>query len=177
MNVLVADDDGIMRLLLSSSLRRMGHDVREARTGAEAWAAWLEERQPLVVSDWMMPDMDGLEFCRRVRAEPGSELTYLILLTARTGKENYLEGMEAGVDDFIVKPLEKEQFGAHIRVATRILALHENLKAANADLERRVSERTADLEKALQAKSDFLSQASHELRVWPVEWMITLRNR
>ncbi|MDQ6626496.1 MAG: response regulator [Verrucomicrobiota bacterium] len=164
MNVLVADDDEITRLLLSSTLRKLGHDVREAQTGAEAWAAWLEERQPLVVSDWMMPDLDGLDFCRRVRAEAGSELTYIILLTARTGKGNYLEGMEAGVDDFIVKPFEREQFAAHIRVATRILALHQNVKAANAGLERRVSERTAELENALQAKSDFLSQASHELR-------------
>ncbi|MCA1658012.1 MAG: response regulator, partial [Verrucomicrobiaceae bacterium] len=141
-----------------------GHTVREAETGAEAWSAWLEERQPLVISDWMMPGMDGLEFCRKMRAEQGSGLTYVILLTARAGKENYLEAMEAGVDDFIVKPFDKEQFAAHIRVARRILGLHENLATANADLERRVSERTAELEKALQAKSDFLSQASHELR-------------
>lgn len=72
--------------------------------------------------------------------------------------------MEAGVDDFIAKPFDKEQFAAHIRVATRILGLHENLETANADLEQRVSERTAELEKALQAKSEFLSRASHELR-------------
>lgn len=164
MNVLVADDDGITRLLLSSTLRKLGHDVREAETGAEALEAWLKERQPLVISDWMMPGMDGLQFCRHIRAEQGAQLTYVILLTARAGKENYLEAMEAGVDDFIVKPFEKEQFAAHVRVATRILGLHENLKIANADLERRVAERTAELQKALAAKSEFLSRASHELR-------------
>lgn len=164
MKVLVADDDGITRLLLSSALRKMGHDVREAETGAEAWDLWLSERQPLVISDWMMPGMDGLEFCRRIRAAQSSQLTYVILLTARAGKENYLEASAAGVDDFIVKPFEKEMFAAHIRVATRILGLDENLRSANSDLERRVSERTAELEAALKAKSDFLSQASHELR-------------
>ncbi len=164
MNVLVADDDRITRLLLSSALRKLGHDVREAETGADALAIWLKERQPLVISDWMMPGMDGLEFCRKIRAEQNSGLTYVILLTARTGKENYLEAAEAGVDDFIIKPFEKELFAAHIRVATRILGLDENLRAANADLEQRVDERTAELQKALKAKSEFLSQASHELR-------------
>ncbi|MBA3962356.1 MAG: response regulator [Chthoniobacterales bacterium] len=164
MNVLVADDDGITRLLLSSTLRKLGHDVREAQTGLEGWEIWQEERQPLVISDWMMPGMDGLEFCRKIRAEHRPELTYVILLTARAGKENYLEASEAGVDDFIVKPFEKEMFAAHIRVATRILGLDQNLRAANADLELRVNERTAELRAALKAKSDFFSQASHELR-------------
>jgi len=164
MNVLVADDDGITRLLLTSALRKLGHDVQEAASGAEAWAAWLKERQPLVISDWMMPGMDGLEFCRKIRAAQSSQLTYVILLTARAGKENYLEASEAGVDDFLVKPFEKELFAAHVRVATRILGLDENLRAANVDLERRVCERTAELQAALHAKSDFLSQVSHELR-------------
>ncbi len=164
MNVLVADDDGITRLLLSTALRKLGHVVHEAETGAAAWEAWLEKRQPLVISDWMMPGMDGLEFCRKIREEQSAELTYVILLTARSGKENYLEAMEAGVDDFIVKPFEKEQFAAHIRVATRILGLHEGVRAANDVLEQRVSERTAELENALRAKSEFFSRASHELR-------------
>lgn len=164
MNVLVADDDGMTRLLLSSALRKLGHVVREAETGGDALEVWLQERPPLVISDWMMPGMDGLEFCRKIRAEQGPQLTYVILLTAREGKENYLEAMEAGVDDFIVKPFEKEQFAAHIRVATRILGLHEGVRTAHDVLERRVIERTAELENALQAKGELLSRASHELR-------------
>jgi CheY-like chemotaxis protein len=126
--------------------------------------SWLDERQPLVISDWMMPGMDGLEFCRRIRDKQDLDLTYVILLTARSGKENYLEAMTAGVDDFIVKPFDKEQFAAHIRVAARILGLHEGVRAANDVLEQRVQERTAELEKALRMKSEFLSRASHELR-------------
>jgi CheY-like chemotaxis protein len=164
MNVLIADDDGITRLLLSSTLRKLGHTVKEAETGGEALNIWQRERQPLVISDWMMPDLDGLEFCRRIRAADSSQLTYVILLTARSGKANHLEAMDAGVDDFIVKPFEKEQFAAHLRVATRILGLHESVRAANGILEQRVTERTAELESALRAKSEFLSRASHELR-------------
>ena len=111
-----------------------------------------------------MPDLDGLEFCRRIRAEPRADYTYIVLLTSRSGKTNYLEAMTAGADDFITKPFEKEEFAARIRVAERILGLHEKLRAANTDLERRVCERTAELATALRARSEFLSRASHELR-------------
>lgn len=164
MNILVADDDGVTRLLLSSALRKLGHQVQETENGRDALALWEREQQRLVISDWMMPDIDGLEFCRKIRANAGPELTYVILLTARFGKADYLEAMEAGVDDFIAKPFEKAQLAARVRVAERILGLHENLRAANSDLEQRVLERTAELQQALAAKSEFLSRASHELR-------------
>ena len=164
MNVLVADDDAVTRLLLTSAVKRLGHTVHEASNGRQAWDAWKEHRHPLIISDWVMPDLDGLDFCRKVRAEPGSDFTYIILLTARAGKANYLDAMNAGVDDFVSKPFEKELFIARIRAASRILDLHEKLRTANGELEWRVQERTAELEKALHAKDEFLSRASHELR-------------
>lgn len=164
MKVLVADDDGIIRLLLNSALTKLGHSVEEATNGREALAAWQKGRHALVISDWMMPDLNGLELCRRVRAETEADFTYIILLTSRTGKGNYLEAMEAGADDFMSKPFELDQFSARVRVAQRIVDLHENLRDVNTDLELRVLERTAELQKALAAKSEFLSRASHELR-------------
>jgi DNA-binding response OmpR family regulator len=164
MNVLVADDDQITRLLLTSALSKLGQTVHQAQNGAEAWEAWKRDQHSLIISDWVMPELDGLDLCRKVRAEPGSDLTYIILLTARTGKANYLDAMEAGVDDFVTKPFEKDQVIARVRAATRILDLHEKLRLANNDLEIRVQERTAELEKALHAKGEFLSRASHELR-------------
>ena len=164
MNVLVAEDDDVTRLLLSSALSKLGHNVSEATDGRGAWEAWQRDHFSLVISDWMMPDVDGLELCRRIRLNDRSDFTYLILLTARTGKANYLGAMEAGVDDFITKPFEKDQFLARVRVAIRILEMHEKLRLANADLECRVQQRTLELEKALHAKSEMLSRASHELR-------------
>jgi len=164
MNTLIADDDDITRLLLSSALTKLGHDVHEATNGREALAAWQGGEFPLIISDWMMPDLDGLEFCRRIRAESREDFTYIILLTSRSGKTDYLEAMGAGADDFVTKPFEREEFAARVRVAERILGLHETLRAANSDLERRVKERTAELASALRAKSEFLSRASHELR-------------
>jgi CheY-like chemotaxis protein len=86
-----------------------------------------------------------------------------VRLTGRSGKENYLEAMAAGADDFIAKPLEKEGLAARLRVAERILGMHESLCVANSDLERCVRERTAELETALHANEKFLAQASHEL--------------
>lgn len=164
MKTLIADDDHITRLLLSSALTKLGHDVHEATNGREAWDAWLTGDYPLIISDWMMPDLDGLDFCRRIRAESRAHYTYIVLLTSRSGKTAYLEAMDAGADDFITKPFEKGELGARVRVAERILGLHENLRAANSDLERRVAERTTELQSALAAKSEFLSRASHELR-------------
>lgn len=164
MNILIADDDEITRMLLVSALTKLGHQVREARNGREALDAWREGGFSLIVSDWMMPDLDGLEFCRRIRAECSAHYTYVILLTARAGKTNYLEAMTAGADDFVTKPFEKDAFIARVRVAERILGLHASLRAANAHLEGRVRERTTELQTALDAKSHFLSRASHELR-------------
>ncbi len=164
MNILIAEDDGVTRLLLRSALAKLGHDVHEATNGRDAWEAWLTGEYSLIISDWLMPDLDGLEFCSRIRATERVDYTYIILLTSRSGKTNYLEAMGAGADDFLTKPLEKDTFAARIRVAERILGLHANLRAANIDLERRVSERTAELATALSAKSDFFSSVSHELR-------------
>jgi DNA-binding response OmpR family regulator len=164
MNVLVADDDEIIRLLLSSALTKAGHNVHQATNGREAWDAWHDGQFPLVISDWIMPDLDGLEFSRRIRAEQRSDYTYIVLLTSRTGTTNYLEAMTAGADDFITKPFEKDALAARVRVAERILGLHASLRSANTDLERRVCERTAELEEALRVKDAFLSRASHELR-------------
>ena len=164
MKTLIADDDQITRLLLSSALRKLGHEVQEANNGSEAWDAWRSGAFPLIISDWLMPDLDGLDFCRRIRAVPRADFTYIILLTSHGGKANYLEAMTAGADDFITKPFEKEEFAARVRVAERIVGLHENLRAANTELEQRVAERTAALANALRAKEELLSRASHELR-------------
>jgi len=164
MKILIADDDDITRLLLGAALTNLGHDVCEATNGREAWNAWEGGEFPFIISDWMMPDLDGLKFCRRIRAERRKDYTYIVLLTSRTGEANYLEAMSAGADDFITKPFQKDALAARVRVAERILGLHARLRMANTDLERRVCDRTDELITALQAKNEFLSRASHELR-------------
>lgn len=128
MKILIADDDAASRLLLGALLKKLGHTVIAVADGHAAWQAWQEEAPALVISDWMMPGMDGLELCRAIRAQPSPHYTYLILLTALSGKGSYLDGMEAGADDFLSKPLDEDLLAARLCVAARILKLHETLQ-------------------------------------------------
>jgi signal transduction histidine kinase len=127
MRILIAEDDTTSRMILAEVLAQLGHEVVTAVDGQEAWTIFNREHVPLVISDWMMPDLDGIELTRRIRAENRARYTYVILLTALGGKENYLEAMRAGADDFASKPLDSDQLHARLRVAERILGLQREL--------------------------------------------------
>src|SRR5438270_6283457 len=116
MDILVADDDRTVRFLLKSVLTELGYHVTEAENGRDAWEAWKREHHQLVISDWMMPGIDGLELCRRIRAQEASGFAYIILITARTGKANHLDAMDSGVDDFLCKPFERDRLSASVRL-------------------------------------------------------------
>jgi CheY-like chemotaxis protein len=120
--ILAVEDDAVSRTVLRQALRKLGHEVIEASTGAEAWQCLQKEPVRVVVSDWSMPEMDGLELCRRIRGTVGSEYTYFILLTARDASgENQQAAADAGVDDFLTKPLVIDELWNRLRVAERIL--------------------------------------------------------
>jgi DNA-binding response OmpR family regulator len=128
MQVLVADDEGVSRLLLRRTLERLGHEVIEAADGRQAWEGFLRDKTPLVILDWMMPYIDGPDLCRMIRAERRARYTYIVMLTALGGKGSYLEGMRAGADDFITKPFDSDQLQARLHVAERILSLQAEVK-------------------------------------------------
>lgn len=129
MNVLIAEDDPVSRRILQSILVGAGHRVTAAADGLEALDAWRLTEARIVISDWMMPELDGLELCRRMRDERGDRYTYYLLLTGRSGKESYLAAMDAGVDDFITKPVDADELKARLRVAERILGLRQRMDA------------------------------------------------
>ena len=129
MNVLIAEDDRDSRELLSWLLQKMGYQVVAMENGKDAWEAYRKGRFRLVISDLLMPDIDGLELCRRIRAHRQSKYTYIILLTALIGKKDYLEGMEAGADDFVTKPFDPDELKARLRVAERIISFQEDAAA------------------------------------------------
>lgn len=104
MEILIAEDDMTSRLVLGATLKKLGHEVTATSDGREAWDALNKEHFPLLISDWMMPDMDGLELCHLIRAADRPQYTYIILLTALGGKASYLDGMGTGTDDCIIKP-------------------------------------------------------------------------
>jgi len=122
MKILIAEDDLISRKLLTTTLRQFGHEVEAFTDGASAWEAYDAAPFRVVVSDWLMPELDGLDLCRRVRRRKSTEYTYFILLTANAqGKESYMEAMGAGIDDFMAKPLDRDQIWMRLQVAERIL--------------------------------------------------------
>lgn len=128
MKILIVEDDPAARFLVRSILKKLGHEAVEAANGREAWTAFQREPAPLVIADWLMPELDGLELCRLIRAEARPKYTYIILLTGLGGREHYFAGMEAGADDFITKPFDPDQLNARVRVAERILGLQEHVK-------------------------------------------------
>ena len=140
MKVLVADDDAVPRRILEATLSQWGLDVIAATDGLAAWEALRRTDGPnMALLDWNMPDLDGVEICRRVRALELVEPRYLILVTGRTGREHVLEGLGAGADDYVTKPFDPQELRARLQTGQRII-----------DLQQSLAERVRELEQALQ---------------------------
>ena len=128
MKVLIAEDEEVSRRILQVRLGKLGYEVMAEGDGESAWHAYLVHQPRIIITDWMMPEVDGLELCRRIRSSHREKYAYLILLTALSGKRNFLDGMEAGADDFMTKPVDMEELTARLRVAERILEMHTKMK-------------------------------------------------
>jgi DNA-binding response OmpR family regulator len=128
MRILIAEDEPVSLLMLESTLRTLGHEPVSAQDGVLAWARFQMEHFPIVITDWRMPGLDGLELCRRIRADRRPRYTFVIVLTSVSAKEGYLEGMRAGADDFLVKPFDPAQFEARLLVADRVLRLQTDIR-------------------------------------------------
>lgn len=130
MKILIAEDDPVSVKILQFTLEHFGHEVVSAANGTDAWAKFDAEPVRVIVSDWMMPGLDGLELCKKVRARPKTDYTYFILLTAiNTGRDNLRQAMDAGIDDFLTKPLDREAILMRLRVAERILEFTKQIRA------------------------------------------------
>lgn len=128
MKILIAEDDPISLRLLKTTLEQLGHEVTTSHHGTEAWEHYQKTYHPIIISDWMMPEVDGLELCRNIRQLDRADYTYFIMLTARTGRENENEAMQMGVDDFLTKPLNKDELVSRLRVAERILGYTNQIR-------------------------------------------------
>src|SRR2546427_603263 len=127
-SVMVVDDDPVSSAQLGALAKAAGYEVQSAPNGREAWELLQLARVPIVISDWYMPEMDGPELCRRIRARTREPYVYFILVTSRGGKQQYLAGMEAGADDFIAKPVDPDELRARLKVAERILGLRKEIE-------------------------------------------------
>lgn len=186
--VLLVDDDPSVLTLLGSYLRRRGFIVYEARNGVEAMALVREREPPLVITDWLMPEMDGIELCRRIRSADATNFTYVLFLTANREPDLIVTAFEAGADDYITKPFDRRELLARIEAAERIIRLsafyaehmvklhsiNAEFAVVNGRLQRLMSQLQQDKEDARQAEAHaeqankarghFLATVSHEIR-------------
>jgi two-component system cell cycle response regulator len=129
--ILLAEDDAVTRMLMSRFLKKAGYEVDAVADGAEALDRMMKRYYPILVTDWEMPGMDGVALCKAVRNMQLDGYVYALLLTARDAKEHIIAGLEAGADDYLVKPVHEPELIARLNAGRRILALEHSLRAAN----------------------------------------------
>jgi DNA-binding response OmpR family regulator len=128
MKVLIAEDDAISRRLLQAALVKWGYDVTVTTNGQEAWQVLQSPDPPLIlILDWLMPEMDGIEICREARKSEALRPAYIVLLTSRGSKEDVIQGLEAGADDYVTKPFDHGELRARVQVGARVVGLQRTL--------------------------------------------------
>ncbi len=156
MKVLIAEDDRVSRSMLQRQLEKWGHQVVAAADGNEGWEKFQGGEFSIVVSDWMMPGMDGIELVRRIRQLQTGGYVFVILLTARSRKEDIIVGMEAGADDFLSKPFDQGELRVRLRAGQRVIELERSLAQRNKLLEEANQRMTRDLEAAARVQQSLL---------------------
>jgi two-component system, cell cycle response regulator len=157
--VLVAEDDAVSRLILRRSLERLGHECVVASDGEEAWQSFQAGPVDVIISDWLMPGLDGIELCRRVRDSRTTAYTYFVFMTSLDDKRHFLTGMEAGADDYLTKPIDVEALQARLIAAARLTSLHQRLHEQNGELAR------LSKESHEAARTDALTMIGNRLRL------------
>ena len=170
MRVLIAEDARDQRLLLKALLKKQGYDVVDTENGAEALKALQENPDiRLVVSDWIMPEMDGPELCRQVRSDAFERYVYVILLTGHEDQDAFIQGLEAGADDFVHKPLNADELRVRLKAGARVVELEQRLDERNRQLGENLEQLEADLRLAGQTQMSLLPEAG-SLQGVTVEW-------
>ena len=132
--ILIAEDDAVSRKLLEKSLTKAGHHVVAAANGRMAFEMFRETFFPMVLTDWMMPEMDGIALCRAIRNHVSPGYVYIVFLTAKDSKDDIVTGLEAGADDYLTKPFHPTELMARLKTGKRILELERSLKIANEEI-------------------------------------------
>lgn len=179
MRVLLVEDDRSMRMLLETMLKNAGHHVCVAINGVEAMKLLDKERPQLIVTDWIMPEMDGITLCRKLRARDEYRDVYIIVETAQESQEHLVEAFEAGADDYVLKPITAKMFYARLRAAQRVIQMQVELEHDRAQLLNYSNELTAANEHLLkQVLHDSLTGLNNRRYAWErlsQEWALTLR--
>ncbi|MFQ5627804.1 MAG: SpoIIE family protein phosphatase [bacterium] len=170
-HILVVDDDPVTRAVICRNLEKWGYKTASAENGVEALKIVKIGEISFVISDWMMPEMDGLELCREIRKADLPHYVYIILLTAKSDKTELVKGMETGADDFIAKPFNKRELQVRINAGIRILNLERNLEERNQKLENAYSIIRKDLQAAAKMQIDLLPDTSSTISGIKFDWL------
>ena len=138
--ILIAEDDPVSRHVLSAILAQWGYETIITTNGNEAWQAIQDEQPDMAILDWMMPERDGPEICSEVRKRENAKYIYLILLTAKSQADDIVTGLEAGADDYVVKPFNRAELKSRISVGERVIALEKALASRIESLENALAE-------------------------------------
>lgn len=139
MRMLIAEDSATSRFLLRRAVEELGHDCVVAEDGEQAWSMFRDGGFEVVISDWIMPGINGDELCRRIRGDADAPYTYFVMLTSLEDKEHVLRGMEAGVDDYLTKPLDRNDLKARLIAASRVTALHRQITEQQRELNNEIA--------------------------------------
>lgn len=134
MKILTIDDELVSREKLKKSIQSLGYQALEAKDGIEGYQLWKHERARMVITDWLMPGMDGIELCRKIRQTEETPYTYIIMVSVKEGISNVIAGIDAGVDDFISKPFDRKELAARIRAGMRVLDSEKRLIDTHNDM-------------------------------------------
>ncbi len=161
--ILIADDHELNRFKLKADLEKWGHEVTAAEDGEQAWELFQRHRFAIVITDWMMPKLDGLELVKMIRATDCADYVYIIMLTAKAEKHDTVAGMGAGADDFLVKPFHRDELQVRLRAGIRITKLNRQLNETNRRLER-------GLKAAAQIQQSFLPAVRPQIKGYEFAW-------
>lgn len=171
MDIAIVDDDPISLAVLSRAVTSAGHSPVSAASAEEAWESLLARHRPIVIVDWVLPGISGIELCQRIRSRKGWPYTYLIMLTSRTGSADRMEAIEAGADDFLVKPLDPAELHCRLKAAQRIIEGEHALEERAADLQavqEQLEEHAANLEEAVRFREAAMQRFSELFEGLPV---------
>lgn len=171
MRILVVEDDRIIRTILTHTFKQWGHTVVTANDGEEAWAKLQDASFQMVISDWMMPNMNGVDLCRRIRIANFDHYTYFILLTAKSTKADIVEGIDAGADDFMTKPFDQNELRVRVRAGERVVELEQRLAERNQHLEEAYSTIQKDLNAAARLQTSLLPVSRLTYAGYAIDWL------
>ncbi|NLD35725.1 MAG: response regulator [Desulfatiglans sp.] len=171
MDILIADDNLPSRVLLARLLSKLGYSVTMASDGKEAWEILQKSNINFVITDWIMPEMDGLELCKRIRSADLGHYVYIVILTSKEEKSEMIEGLEAGADDFIVKPYDRDELFVKIRIGERILQLEKSKEEQNRKLADTYAEIKKDLEAAAKIQLSLLPKSDAMISGVEFDWL------